>query len=206
MASRISTAPTAPIRPSRLQTAAGWFTTPYDVLAGVRESRTRRGTIRRTARLTRQNVRIEEWPRLRRWIEEELIERRVLAEALQHMRCIEAFMAAARHPSIPRILRTAGGTVAGAIAGGSSPLLMPLTAFLPSFAAHLVSTDPESHNYVLCRRGRDDRFGERQRRGRRSRADRSRGVHPRPGRGGSPASQDGSCRGRASGGAGCWWS
>ena len=118
-------------KPSTIGCTAGCFSTPYDVVAGVWESRTRRGTIRRTAQLTRQKVRIEEWPKLRRWIEEELIERGMLAEALQHMRCIEAFMAAARHPSIPRILRTAGGTVAGAIAGGSSPLLMPLTAFLP---------------------------------------------------------------------------
>ena len=87
----------------------GWFFTSYDVVAGVRESRTRRGTIRHAARITRQKVRIEEWPRLRQRVEE-LVARGGLTEALQHMRCLQAYMAAVRHASVPRILRPVPAT------------------------------------------------------------------------------------------------
>ena len=138
-----------------------WFFTSYDVVAGVRESRTRRGTIRHTARITRQKVRVEEWPRLRQRVEE-LVKWGGLTEALQHMRCLEAYMAAVRHQSAPRILRPA--PVAGAALGFA-------TGETQRFTTHCLSSWPpapaDSETYFclpFCRRVRGaDRLGERQR-------------------------------------------
>ena len=98
-----------------------WFFTQYDIHAGSRESRTRRGTLRSTVRVVGQTVRIAEWPRL-----QETVERLMIAgdeterqEALGQMRCLERYLQKVRHVTIPRIMRvtSSGGPVGRAAAG-----------------------------------------------------------------------------------------
>lgn len=79
------------------------FFTMVDVIAGSRESRTRNGTLRATERVTRQKLRIEEWPVLRQNVEQLHAAGR-FTEALAHLRCLEKYMQSVDQ-TVPRILR-----------------------------------------------------------------------------------------------------
>ena len=94
----------------------GWFFTESDVVAGSRESRTRRGTLRVTPRVVRTAVRIAAWPRLHARLVE-LLAAGARQPALQHLRCLECYLQRIRHPAQPRILRDAQEPAAVAAAG-----------------------------------------------------------------------------------------
>ena len=80
-----------------------FFFTMVDVIAGSRESRTRNGTLRATERVTRQKLRIEEWPVLQQNVEQ-LHGAGRFSEALAHLRCLEKYMQSVDQ-TVPRILR-----------------------------------------------------------------------------------------------------
>jgi hypothetical protein len=81
-----------------------WFFEEQDVCAGVRESRTRSGTLRTTQRITRTKKRIDDWPRLRGEIEQ-LRLADCKEETLKHLRCLRMYLMHSGQQTLPRILR-----------------------------------------------------------------------------------------------------
>lgn len=102
-----------------------WFFTPYDVHAGSNQSVTRRGTLRSTLRVVRQNVRVAEWPRLQEHVER-LIAEGQRHKALGHLRCLAWYMQKALHATIPRILRAAPAVPGGRPASEQSVVEEPI--------------------------------------------------------------------------------
>eukprot|EP01052_Picozoa_sp_SAG31_P021259 SAG31_NODE_1635_length_7682_cov_5.457471_1_plen_494_part_10 len=85
----------------------GLFFAEYTVEAGVRESRTRRGTLRTTVRETGTTTRIAKWPRLQNVVQQ-LHEDGNKEEALKHLRCLAHYMQRVGPGSLPRALRSDG--------------------------------------------------------------------------------------------------
>jgi hypothetical protein len=81
-----------------------WFFMECDVTAGSHESLTRRGTLRVTERVTRQKLRIDDWPELRERVQE-LNRRGERSKALGHLRCLQDYLQGVNRV-VPRILRT----------------------------------------------------------------------------------------------------
>ena len=93
------------------------FFTEYEVTSGARESRTRGGTLRTTARVVGTTVAIAEWPRLRRAVEQLHVSGRH-EEALRQLRCLRHYMTRVQHATLPRVLRgedAASGFVHGEV-------------------------------------------------------------------------------------------
>lgn len=80
------------------------YFTLVDVSGGYRESRTRGGRLRVTERVTRQKLRIQEYPKLQQKVAE-LHEAKCFADAHAHLRCLRKYEGQAAHASVPRILR-----------------------------------------------------------------------------------------------------
>eukprot|EP01043_Picozoa_sp_COSAG02_P062596 COSAG02_NODE_8676_length_2483_cov_7.254067_2_plen_403_part_00 len=98
-----------PFDSAKYRELRAWFFTEVDVIAGVRESQTRRGTMRVTKRVTGRTIRIAEWPRLRETTQA-LHETGQHEQALQHLRCLAHYLQLVRHDTMPRILREPGRT------------------------------------------------------------------------------------------------
>jgi hypothetical protein len=93
------------------------FFREYEVTAGVRESRTRNGTLRTTCRVTGTTSAIAEWPRIRSKVEQ-MHKARQFHDALKHLRCLEHYMQQVVHVSLPRIMRLDGGDFASGFVDG----------------------------------------------------------------------------------------